>query len=467
MVFASLTFLYFFLPACLLTYYAFPQRLVRNFVLIVFSLIFYAWGEPVWVCLLMISAVWDYFAGLWIEKHIESKWLAKIGILSSLSVNLGLLIAFKYVDFIVQNINLLTNLHLTQPGIRLPIGISFYTFQTISYTVGVYTREVKAQRNFINFALFVVSFHQLVAGPIVRYSHVVKEIEGRIFKIEDLSAGITLFCRGLFKKVVFANIAGELCAQLLGHNSDQTTVLAQWFGVLMYSFQIYFDFSGYSDMALGLGRMFGFHYNANFNYPYIAKSMTEFWRRWHISLGQFFKNYVYIPLGGSRTHANRNVLIVWMLTGIWHGASWNFVIWGLYFALILVIEKNILLKLFERLPQLILHLYSVFLILIGWTIFYFSDLSKLVQALQIMFGLTRSPLYNYENIVLLSANLTFVVLAAILATPLPSQFNEYLKRRFGEVGGPGWEVLQNILFLGLSTLLLIGKTYNPFIYFRF
>ena len=467
MVFASLTFLFFFLPACLIVYYSFPQRQVRNFILILFSLFFYAWGEPIWICLLIISATWDYFAGLWIEKNLNRPFLAKIGIIASLSVNLGLLATFKYADFVVATVNSLTGLAFTQPGILLPIGISFYTFQTISYTVGVYRREVKAQHNFCNFFLFVVCFHQLVAGPIIRYAHVVKEIEGRVFNLDDFYQGVFTFCKGLFKKVYIANTAGEIALQFLNKPISEATVAGEWLGLIMFTIQIYFDFSGYSDMAIGLGKMFGFHYKPNFNYPYTSKSMTDFWRRWHISLGSFFRDYVYIPLGGNKSHATRNIFIVWGLTGIWHGASWNFVIWGLYFAIILLIEKHLLMKILETTPRWIQHSYALILIVLGWDIFFYTDLNRLVQSYQLLFHVLDNPLYDYRVTSALSANIYWFILALLFSTPYPSRWNEYFLSKLDVYLSQGVIFLQNIFLLGVSVVLLVGKTYNPFIYFRF
>ncbi len=467
MVFSSLTFLFFFLPACLICYYAFPQRQVRNLILTGFSLIFYAWGEPIWVSLLIISCIWDYLNGLFIDHFKNKRAIARLGVISSLIVNLGLLASFKYADFIVETVNALTGLGFKAPGILLPIGISFYTFQTISYTIDVYRGEVSAQKNFFNFMLFVVCFHQLVAGPIVRYSHIAREIEERVFSVSDFSNGVTRFCKGLFKKVFIANTAGELCLQFLGQDVSQTTVAGEWFGLLMFTLQIYFDFSGYSDMAIGLGMMFGFHYHENFKHPYTANSITDFWRRWHISLGTFFRDYVYIPLGGNRHHPVRNIFIVWGLTGIWHGASWNFVLWGLYFGVILWFEKTVGLRLLQRMHPLIQHAYAVFFIVLGWSIFYFTDLSRLGSTLQVMFGFTDVPLYDFELDVAIWANAFWLVFALVMCAPLYARAHTHLQHRLSAVAYQWTVVSQNLLFLGVSVVLLVGKTYNPFIYFRF
>ena len=341
MVFASLTFLYFFLPLNLILYYASNNANYRNLILTLFSFVFYAWGEPVWVFLLIFSATIDYLNGLFIDKYKGTVW-AKLGVVSTLIFNLGILFFFKYSSFIYDNVNALLNTHFQFPRYSLPIGISFYTFQTISYVIDVYRGEVKAQRSWLKFMMFVSLYHQLVAGPIVRYSHIMHEIDKRKFRIRDISGGITRFCVGLFKKVAIANIAAELVVKYLDQpDLSSLSTGEMWFGVILFSIQIYFDFSGCSDMAIGLGRMFGFHYHENFNYPYIAKSATDFWRRWHISLGTFFKDYVYIPMGGNRKNGYFNLFVVWGLTGLWHGANWNFIFWGLFFGILIMIERLI------------------------------------------------------------------------------------------------------------------------------
>lgn len=467
MVFANLTFLFFFLPAVLCIYYAFPSRPVRNLILTLSSLLFYAWGEPIWVCLLIFSALWDYANGLWIERFRDRPQLAKLGLLSSLTVNLGLLGTFKYADFIVNSVNSLTGLEFKPPGILLPIGISFYTFQTISYTIDVYRGEVKAQRNLLNFMLFVVCFHQLVAGPIVRYAHVAREIEQRVFSSRDFTDGISRFCQGLFKKVFIANVAGEIAQNFLGKPPGEVSLLGEWFGLLMFTLQIYFDFSGYSDMAIGLGRMFGFHYRENFNYPYMSRSITDFWRRWHISLGTFFRDYVYIPLGGNRQNATRNILVVWGLTGLWHGASWNFVLWGLYFGIILLIEKGGLLNLLAKAPIFLQHAYALVLIVIGWDIFFFTDLDRLIESLRVLTGFSGQPLYDFEVLSAISNNIIWLTLAIIASTPLPLRIYQKVCE-LKQLKINQWIIpATNLALLGISTTLLVGKTYNPFIYFRF
>jgi len=467
MVFSSLTFLFFFLPASIACYYAFPQRWVRNLILTFFSLLFYAWGEPIWVLLLIFSVVVDFFIGLFIEHFRERKAIARIGLVISLMFNLGLLISLKYFDFLVEITNALTGLTFEKPGILLPVGISFYTFQSISYIVDVYRGEVSAQKRLINYMLFVSCFHQLVAGPIVRYSHVAREIEQRVFNLQEFIDGSARFCKGLFKKVLIANIAGELAQQFLGRNLAEATLTGQWFGLLMYSLQIYFDFSGYSDMAIGLGWMFGFRYQENFRHPYIAQSITDFWRRWHISLGTLFRDYVYIPLGGNRQYQTRNIFIVWALTGLWHGASWNFVLWGLYFGTILWLEKLFILRWLGAVPAFAAHVYTLSLIVVGWAIFYFTDLYRLAQSFEVLFRIARVPVYDFEVVTAFSSNVLWLAFACVACTPvytgLHARLEQHLRKGIYNMCLLG----QSLAFLSISVILLVGKTYNPFIYFRF
>ena len=467
MVFSSLTFLFFFLPACLIVYYAFGDRNIRNFILTAFSLLFYAWGEPIWIGLLIFSATMDYNIGLFIERYRSHPVISKVGLIASITVNLALLVSFKYADLIVETVNALAHTEFNKPGILLPIGISFYTFQTMSYIVDVYRGEVKAQKKLLNFMLFVVCFHQLVAGPIVRYAHIAREIEERNFDLDEFSHGVTRFTKGLFKKVFFANVAGELANQFLGQELGQSTVLGEWFGLLMYSLQIYFDFSGYSDMAIGLGLMFGFHYHENFNHPYLAKSITDFWRRWHISLGTFFRDYVYIPLGGNRKNQTFNIFLVWGLTGLWHGASWNFVIWGLYFGLILWLEKIYLLRKLETAPAWVAHGYALLLVYFGWAIFYFTDHGQLMQSLQTLFALNEAPFTDFELSHAFWNNIYWLMLAVVSCTPIYTYIHQRIEPKMAPAHYRLTVIFQSFFFLAVSVVLLVGKTYNPFIYFRF
>lgn len=473
MVFSNLIFIYVFLPLCLVFYYSVRSAKLRNLVLALFSLAFYAWGEPVWVLLLVFSAAVDYFNGLFIEKcRIRKRGNPVLGVVCSLVVNLGILFVFKYSAFFIHQINLLTGLSLHEPTFSLPIGISFYTFQTISYTVDVYRGKVKAQHSFLSFLLYVSMFFQLVAGPIVRYESVAAEIDERRTTAEDLNSGLIRFICGLAKKVIIANTVGQLAAGSLTFEKAPSSVAAAWFGVAMFTLQIYFDFSGYSDMAIGLGKMFGFHFPENFNYPYISRSATEFWRRWHISLGSFFRDYVYIPLGGNRKHQILNLAIVWFLTGLWHGASWNFIIWGMGFGVLIILEKLFMLKVLDKLPKIFSHIYALFFILIGWAVFYFTDLGQLRACLGAMFGAGGIPLCDEVTKSAFMSNLYLIIAAVVLSMPISRLLNEevhHIERKSGgafAVSGVVRTVLCLVL-LAASSVMLVGQTYNPFLYFRF
>jgi len=469
MVFASLTFLCFFLPINLILYYAFSNNTYRNVTLTIFSFVFYAWGEPVWVSLLVFSALVDYLNGLWVERTRGTPW-AKAGVISSVLINLALLIGFKYSGFIYENINFLFGTNLKVPKIDLPIGISFYTFQTISYVIDVYRDGVKAQKSFHKFLMYVSLYPQLVAGPIVRYAHVANEIDNRKFSWIELGAGIHRFCIGLFKKVAIANVAGELSSKYLDTNLNDISTGEAWFGIILYSLQIYFDFSGYSDMAIGLGRMFGFHYHENFNYPYISKSATEFWRRWHISLGSFFRDYVYIPLGGNKRNYYRNLFVVWALTGAWHGASWNFVLWGLYFGFLIAMERLFLLNFLQKIPAFFAHVYLLLVAVLGWALFYFTDFSRLQHFFKILFANASNPLWNYELLLVLQENAIWLLLTFLICTPIYLKVGTWLahKMKYSRQLYP-WVVAIAFQFilLFLSVAMLVGSTYNPFIYYRF
>jgi alginate O-acetyltransferase complex protein AlgI len=481
MVFASLPFLTIFLPLQLILYYAFGDKTYRNVLLTFFSLVFYAWGEPVWIVLLLFSSLVDYLNGLWIENKRGTGW-EKLGLISSIIINLSLLAAFKYNVFIYENINLLLGTKLQAPHYSLPIGISFYTFQTISYSIDVYRGEVKAQRDPLKFLLFVSLFHQLVAGPIVRYAHVAHEIESRKETAYDISQGLLRFSIGLFKKVFIANTAGELARTYLGPmdissgeglvDFSTLSVGEAWFGILMFSIQIYFDFSGYSDMAIGLGRTVGFHYFENFNYPYISKSATDFWRRWHMSLGTFFRDYVYIPLGGNkkgRFRAYLNLFIVWALTGLWHGSSWNFVLWGLYYGILIFLERLFLGRVLKAVPPFA-HLYLIIATLFGWTLFYFAEMDRLLEFLKIMVGAAGNPLWSFKLNLVLQNHMFWLILALLLCLPIYPVFSKWFEKVVRErasllyfFGVTGIQIL--LLFLSIT--MLVGDTYNPFIYFRF
>ena len=472
MVFSNLFFIYLFLPLNLILYYAVPNKTWKNVVLLLFSLFFYSWGEPVWVFLLMLTAFLDYTWAKCIEYFnlTGQQRRKKIALIASLVFDLGMLGVFKYSGFVVENINLLTGLSLPVPKIALPIGISFYTFQTISYVLDVYRGQVAAQKRYYKYLMYLSSYHQLVAGPIVRYSDVAAEIENRTVSAQDFSEGITRFCLGLTKKVVVANVAGSLAGNYLDADLASLSVAGAWFGVLLYTLQIYYDFSAYSDMAIGLGRMFGFHYHQNFNYPYIAKSVTEFWRRWHISLSSFFRDYVYIPLGGKYRHQIFNICVVWFLTGLWHGASWNFILWGVFYGALLIVEKLGLLKVLEKIPSVFSHLYLLFLTLIGWTIFYTTDLGKLGGYFGVMFGLSGNALSDPQLSITFMNNLFWLVVAVLFCMPITQLVKRWAQTQRSEGVCAGISIvnaIMNVMLLFVCTAMLVGDSYNPFLYFRF
>ncbi|MFM2018626.1 MAG: hypothetical protein RL007_2282 [Bacteroidota bacterium] len=468
MVFASLIFLYIFLPLNLALYYITKKANFRNLILTLFSFVFYAWGEPVWILLLLFSSTVDWLNALYVAKHRGTK-KAKTGIVISVIFNIGLLVAFKYSGFIYENINALFGTNLAIPAFTLPIGISFYTFQSLSYVIDVYKGEVVAQKNIMKFYMFVSLYHQLVAGPIVRYQHIMHEIDNRKFNIKDISSGIHRFCIGLFKKVCIANVAAEFVAKYMDGDIGALTTGEAWFGVIMFSTQIYFDFSGYSDMAIGLGKMFGFHYHENFNYPYTANSATDFWRRWHISLGTFFRDYIYIPLGGNKKWQIRNLFVVWFLTGLWHGASWNFIFWGLYFGILIYIEKIFLMKILNKVRPLA-HLYLIFIAIIGWALFYFTDFSRLQHFLSMMFGAHSNGFWSIQLGLALQENVFWLIIAMILCLPVYKWTNKRFKKMLTRDNFNWMWMLStgfNFAMLLLSTAMLAGKSYNPFIYYRF
>ncbi len=467
MVFSSLLFLYAFIPLNLILYFLTKKREIRNAVLILFSLIFYSWGEPVWVTLLIFSATIDYFHGLIAEKY-RGRLGAKLALASSLILNLSLLGAFKYSGFIVENINALAGLSLPVPSFSLPIGISFYTFQTISYVIDVYRGDVKPQHDYAKFFMYVSLYSQLVAGPIVRYADVAKEVDYREENLHDISAGISRFLVGLTKKVLIANTAGAFAEEYLAGDLTKSTTAAVWFGILMFSIQIYYDFSGYSDMAIGLGWIFGFHFLENFNYPYIAKSATDFWRRWHMSLGQFFRDYVYIPMGGNRKHQYLNLFVVWFLTGLWHGASWNFILWGLWFGVLIMIEHLFLRKVLEKLPTVFGHIYLLLAAVLGWVLFYFTDLGKAWDCIRVMFGAAGTGFWDITLEITLENNIFWLIAAVAFCMPIYPKVRAFIESRPALSNLAGWiKTPANILMLATNTALLVGSSYNPFLYYRF
>lgn len=469
MVFSSIVFLFTFLPAALLLYFASPRR-GKNAALLLISLLFYAWGEPVYIVLLLFSAVTDYANGLLIERFRGRTALQRLTLIFSLAVNVGVLWFFKYADFLIHSLNGALGTSIAPLDLPLPIGISFYTFQTMSYTIDVYRGRCKAQRSFIDFAAFVSMFPQLVAGPIVRYDEVEKQLTERSITLEQFGYGVRRFIIGLGKKVLLANNIGMLWDMSRSGIDDLTTAGA-WMGIIAFAFQIYFDFSGYSDMAIGLGSMLGFRFPENFNYPYISASASEFWRRWHMTLGSWFRDYVYFPLGGSRTSKPRlllNLFVVWFLTGLWHGASWNFVLWGLYFGLLIGLEKLFLGSWLERLWRPLRHAYLIAVALFGWVLFGLEDIASIANYMRTMLGLGDSALLNGTDMYNLRNYGLLLVILVISATPLAARVTALLQRRTSlqaAVSVADYALLAGMLLA--STAYLIDGTYNPFLYFRF
>lgn len=471
MVFASLTFLFLFLPAVLIVYYALRSQTARNVALTAFSLLFYAWGEPTWVALLLLTTLVDYTVGRWLEHVHGTRW-ARWVLAGSITSNLAILGVFKYGAFLVENFNQVLGTSLTVPGFSLPIGISFYTFQSMSYVIDVYRREVRAQRSYLRFLMFVSLFPQLVAGPIVRYAHIDQEVDERRTTRADFARGVQRLCLGLAKKVLIANVAGELVARYLDADLTALSVAEGWFGLAMFTLQIYFDFSGYSDMAIGMGLMFGFHFHENFDHPYIARSATDFWRRWHISLGTFFRDYVYIPLGGKEHHPYRNLFVVWLLTGLWHGASWNFVLWGLYFGLLIALERLVLRRVLQALPAVIGHAYLLAAVVIGWALFYFTDFSRLLVFMRLLFGQSDSPLVGTSLADVVRDHAFWLVAAIVACTPVRGLVGSWLAAHAVHSParvtlGQAAVVVAQVGVVLLATAMLVGRSYNPFLYFRF
>ncbi len=466
MVFSSTIFLCVYLPLVLLGYYICPKK-GRNLFLLIVSLVFYAWGEPKYVFLMMFSIVINFAFGLLMDKHRRNEKRLKLMLVLSVVIDLGLLSVFKYTDFIITNVNAIFNTGFDLLNIALPIGISFYTFQAMSYTIDVYRNDVRVQRNLIDFGMYITMFPQLIAGPIVRYSDVQDQLAGRSVTSADFSEGIMRFVVGLGKKVLLANQMGAVWSGIYALGGD-VSALTAWTGAAAYTFQIYFDFSGYSDMAIGLGRMFGFKFPENFLYPYESVSITDFWRRWHITLSTWFKEYLYIPLGGNRRGLARqalNLLIVWALTGFWHGAGWNFVMWGLYYFLILFIEKLFLLKVLDKLPKLLRHVYALLLIVIGWVIFASDDVSVLLPYLGSMFGANGAV--GGMDVYTLATRAVLIVICCIASTQLPKKLFLSCTGAMNEKAAFVLKSVLTLALLALSMVFLIGDSYNPFLYFRF
>ena len=468
MVFSSLLFLFRFLPLFLALYFLVPRKL-RNGVLFIGSLIFYGWGEPVYISLLLFSTLVDFFHGKLVGRFLErgNRKAARMTVASSAFINLALLVIFKYTDFFIRSVNSLTGSGIPLLGLALPIGISFYTFQTMSYTIDVYRGEAPVQNNIISFGAYVSMFPQLIAGPIVRYQDIAAELNTRTESLERFSLGIRRFVVGLGKKVLLANQAGALWTEITAILPADRSVLMVWMGILAFAFQIYFDFSGYSDMAIGLGRMLGFRFLENFNYPFLADSITDFWRRWHISMGTWFRDYVYIPLGGNKgglAKQLRNIAIVWLLTGFWHGASWNFVLWGVYFGVLLVLEKLILLRWLKRLPAVLRHIYALVLVTISWTLFAFTEISKGAAWCKAMLS---GVLFDSSSLYLLLTYGPMLAICALAATPLGKRFYKKLGTRLGQRALTVVDCGGLACVLVMAAAYLVSGSYNPFLYFRF
>ena len=459
MIFSSITFIYYFLPALLIVYFFIPNRF-KNFVLLLFSLIFYFLGEPKYIVILFLSCFLNYFFG----KKVSSKKNRKLWLVIAIIYNIGQLFIFKYTDFFISNINAIFNSKINYLYIVMPIGISFFTFQALGYVVDVYNKKHAPSKSLINFMTYISLFPQLVAGPIVRYSDVEKELVDRKTSYEMFAIGIRRFIFGLSKKVLLANVLGEVINNLV-----EVNLLSSWLKPVLFTLQIYFDFSGYSDMAIGLGKMFGFNFLENFNYPLVASSITDFWRRWHMSLSSWFRDYVYIPLGGNRgskLKLFRNIFVVWFLTGFWHGASWNFIIWGLYFGVLLVIEKFILKKYLDK-TRVLKYIYTSLLVVIGFLIFNSNSVLDIFDSLKNMFMINDIPFTSYESLYFLRSNLVLLIVSIISATPLMKVVVSKLEKTRLKKVIDYLEVVVCMILLTLTTAFLIDASFNPFLYFRF
>lgn len=464
MVFSSLTFLFIYFPITLMVMKLSPLK-YRNFCLLVLSLLFYSYGEPKYIIIMLVSCIVDYFNGYMVDKYRDNKRIAKRFVIFSIVFNLGLLGFFKYYDFLVSILNSI-GINIFSPlNISLPIGISFYTFQTMSYPIDVYRNDAKVQKNLVNFSCYVTMFFQLIAGPIVRYKDIAAQLDHRIENENGFYNGIKRFVCGLAKKVILANNMGLIFEQINSLNNENISLLLAWLGIICFALQIYFDFSGYSDMAIGLASMFGFDLLENFNYPYIASSITDFWRRWHISLSSWFRDYVYIPLGGNRKGLYRqciNIMIVWLLTGLWHGASFNFMLWGLYYGLILIFEKVIGLKMLKKIPVVFRHIYALILILIGWVIFNFTDFDMMINYFKLMFY--NPVIIDNISLYFIRDNIVLIIISIIACLPVRlSRLNPFvINKKF--------EYLMPLIILGtliICVAFICESSYNPFLYFRF
>ena len=462
MVFNSIFFIFCFLPVFMLIYYLVPGKL-RNLILFLGSLVFYAWGEPVYVILMLFSSIFNYYMGAELERLYYDEKRQKLNLVFAVIVNLGILVFFKYYGFLLNTIGGITGLHIPHPELSLPIGLSFYTFRNLSYLFDVYLSKISAQHNFLTFATYSTMFPYTSAGPIVRYTDIQEQLNRRSINITRFGMGAELFIKGLAKKVILADNLSALYAGICG--TSRMSVLTAWIGIFAYTMQLYFDFSGYSDMAIGLGKMLGFDFKKNFDYPYISTSVSEFWRRWHISLGSWFRDYIYIPLGGNRVSTLkhvRNILVVWALTGLWHGASWNFVLWGVYYGLFLLLEKFVLTSLLERLPQWLRIAYTMFVVMIGWVFFSQTDFSALGTYLGTLFGIGAAGFADNTALYYLKTGFILFVISILACSPgLYQRFKRLLQR------SPMTAVLVNFILLALSIAYMVYNSYTPFLYAKF
>ena len=469
MVFSSLVFLFLFLPIVLTMYYISNDKF-KNYILLLSSLFFYAWGEPKYIFLMIISIFINYIFGIKVSKDSQSK---KLWLIFSIIFNLGILVIFKYANFLTDNINSIMKIDLGIPQIALPLGISFFTFQIMSYVIDVYRKEGRVQKNIFDLALYVSLFPQLVAGPIVRYQTVDEQINNREHSLNKFAVGVERFIIGLGKKVIFSNQLGLIADGVFNSQISNLSTMQAWLGIICYTLQIYFDFSGYSDMAIGLGKMFGFDFLENFNYPYISQSVSEFWRRWHISLGTWFRDYVYIPLGGNRVSPikqYRNLFVVWSLTGIWHGANWTFIVWGLYYGVLIAIEKAFLGKILDKLPRVFRHIYLLLIVMVGWVFFRAENIIQATEFLKVLIG-GNNLLYNNSFLTYMSSSGFMIILAMLFATPIVSKVRNIIEIKNQKLVENHLAYCLHSMFLMILmfsiVVILINSTYNPFLYFRF
>ena len=472
MVFSSIPFLFFFFPLCLLLYYTVPFK-AKNVILLIFSLIFYSWGEPVYIFLMIFTSLVNYFSGLIIEKA-NKKSLKKLTLVFCIVINLGLLGFFKYSNFFIEQINFITHANIKLLDVALPIGISFYTFQNLSYSIDVYRNSYKAEKNLLIYMAYITMFPQLIAGPIVRFSTVRSELHSRQINFTRISNGVMRFMTGLFKKVLIADSIAVLWDSIRQQGlSDGVSVVTAWLGAAAFTLQLYFDFSAYSDMAIGMGEMLGFRFLENFDYPLCAVSVTDFWRRWHISLSSWFRDYVYIPLGGNRRGKARstlNILIVWALTGFWHGAAWNFMFWGIYYGILLILEKNIWGKFLEKAPKFVGHIYTLIIVVFGFTIFYFDNTSELFSYIKLMFSFGKTSFADTDFLRYISNHAVILIAACVFAAPVARVLKEKLLNSEKEVVRKVSSAICTVVFIGLFVLsvsYIVNSSYSPFLYFRF